>query len=181
MMDYVKNKNIRLTLLIALALAISIISCHKEPEIIVEEPQLTLDQCGPLEYRHSMFIINNECWGVNEPPDAMYNNFYNTFSFKKTNKYEESLSFNQNKTDRLNNNIWKVIFGYVDIDAIYSLYGKNINLDTSSQLKIQYNSDNTWVTGTVKSLILSGGANFELGFPKEIIISEGSFRTSVIK
>jgi len=162
-------------------LAILASSCQKEPEIIVEEPQLTLDQCSPLEYRHSMFIINNKCWGENPPSDAMYSYFNNTFSFKKTNKFTESLTITQNKTDNTNNKIWTIIFGYIDIDAIYSLYGKTINLDTSSQLRIQYNSDSTWVNGTIKNLILSGGANFELGFPKEIIISEGSFRTSVIK
>lgn len=156
-------------------------SCQKEVEPVEEEPQLTLDQCGPLQYRHSMFVINNKCWGVNEPPELMINTYYNSFNLKRKIKYEESLSFFQYTSDNLNKSIWKVIFGYIDIDAIYSIYAKEINLDTSNQLKLEFNSDSTWVTGTIKNLILTGGANFELGFPKEIVISEGSFRTSVKK
>lgn len=78
----------------------------------MSESQKQLENCGPLDYMHSMFIINNDCWGQNPPKTAYLDNqsLYQKISFKVEKMfYDEELSIYKYPEDK-GTKIFRVFF-----------------------------------------------------------------------
>jgi hypothetical protein len=164
--------------------------CSKTPEEIEEivplvKKPIPIDSCGSLDYFHSMFVINGKCWGQNLLHEAFINsNKRISMEFEVKNKFREIIGLYQYDADEkrvINPKKWLVYFIYAEGDGSLSDYDKKIDLDSTQSLTITINADSTEITGKIKDLNISGGANFHLGFPKEICISEGTFRMRLIK
>ena len=96
--------------------------------------------------------------------------------------YIESFIIHQISNEKPFPKTWSLLFSYTNgSDGTYASYSKRINLDTSNQFKIIINEDTNIIEGTLSNIILPRPDYEGNRLTKAIIISEGSFRTSVIK
>ena len=173
-----------------LAIAFLWCGCSKTPEemeeiVPIKKEPISIEKCGPLDYWHSMFVINGVFWGENSPKDA-YTNDNKSISmvFEVKNKFDEIIGIFQYDADEkkiFNPKKWLFYFVYAESDGSLSDYSKKIDVDSTQSLIITINADSTEISGKIKDLNIAGGANFHLGFPKEICISEGTFRVRLKK
>jgi hypothetical protein len=174
----------RLTYFFLISLFLLLTSgCDKEIKIVEDpikkEPDKLLSSCGTLDYWHSMFIVNNKCFGENLPQSVDYraNGSFAAKHRNTFNNYDCSLNlyFNGEK--------YFLFFIFNEgPDAILSDYQLNFQPDTTKGIKFQFNKDSTEFSGTIKNIILRGGHNKHLpGIPDSIHISDGSFRMPVKK
>jgi hypothetical protein len=159
------------------------LACEKS-QIIIEdpikkEPDKLLSSCGTLDYWHSMFIVNNQCFGENFPQSVDYraNGSFVASCNNNFNSYDSRLLlvFHEDK-------YYLLFFIKEGLDAILSDYQLNFQPDTTKGIKFQFNKDSTEFSGTIKNITLRGGHNKHLpGIPDSIHISDGSFRMPVKK
>ena len=178
MMMVVMKKNI----LLHFFLLILFVSCEKEK--IIEEPKIIpLSSCGPLEYYHSMFVINNECWGVNPPEIGRFTQNVNTiyFGFRgRFRVFERFLGFIQ-----LQDSPEKfILFHNINEgDGVLSSFQYSFGIEGNEHIKFLINQDSTEMECKIKNLVLKeGGGNTHIQYiPDSVVISEGSFRIRLEK
>jgi hypothetical protein len=153
--------------------------CNKHEQVLEEpKPIIQLLDCGTLDYWHSMFIINNQCYGENLP-ESVY--------FTEDKKFTCIVNFIFEKyTTQLI--LWQTgEFNFVlglfvlEGDGVLSTYRLPFLNDKTYGINFQFNKDSTEFTGTVKNVKLTGGGSKLLGLPDTIFISDGSFRMPVKK
>jgi hypothetical protein len=173
------------TILLLLSLIILFLSCEKEKPIAEEPEMIPLSSCGPLEYYHSMFVFNNECWGDNEPHNGLLNknSFFQSVIFESEYKNYNSIfaiGENQNFSD---NKRFIVFFSIIEGgDGLLSTYIQTFHIDSTGSILLKFNQDSTELQGKIKDLTLTGGANKHLpNIPDKVVISEGSFRVRLVK
>ncbi|HMP31554.1 MAG TPA: hypothetical protein PKD85_18270, partial [Saprospiraceae bacterium] len=145
-----KINNLLITFLIIL-----LVSCHKESPIEKELPDKPLSSCGPLEYFHSMFVINNECWGENQPQNGLLNknSFFQSVIFESKYKNYNSIFVigeNQNFSD---NKRFYAFFSIIEGgDGLLSTYIQTFHIDNTGSILLTFNQDSTELQGEIKDL-----------------------------
>ncbi|HMP31555.1 MAG TPA: hypothetical protein PKD85_18275 [Saprospiraceae bacterium] len=170
--------------IVSFLLIVLLVSCEKQ-EPIVEEPKIIpLSSCGPLEYYHSMFVINNECWGENPPREGgLYK--YNSLIFinfrRKNNFYDTELYISEDQ-NYLNKKRFILAYGISVGDGHLSSYSYTFNIDSTKNIQLKFNQDSTEVEGKIINLSINAFVKRDLpDIPDKIVIYEGSFRVRLEK
>jgi hypothetical protein len=131
-----------------------------------------------------MFVINNECWGVNPPEngDLNKNSLLLQVYFRGDYKeHDRTLGIFENR-QYSNSKNFILLYGIHEGDGLISDYRYLFNIDSTQAIKFNFNQDSTELECKIKNLALDGGPKFPIpNIPDKVVINEGSFRVRLVR
>lgn len=168
-------------LLFVLCLPLLYSSCEKQIPI-VEVPlsilvPIPLSSRGSLEYIHSMFVVNNECWGENRPQYALLNQNRTLIEVSFRGKYrvydrQSGISEDQNYSNKKK---FAIFYSISMGDGLIESYSNLFHIDSAQSIQLKFNQDSTELDCKIKDLTLTTSGKSQLPYiPEKVVISEVS-------